>query len=251
MQHTGILHRFARVLIIDDDVELLRGLCLSLRHEGYDVTTASSGTNALEIIAHLKPHILVLDVMMPGVDGWEVLERVRANPTTADLPVLMLTAKDSEESKVKGFSLGADDYLTKPFSVREFRCRVAALLRRGNGHEVQEGTSVKIPVASGSSGHEFIDSRDVYYIEGIRNYTYVHTYDGKFLSRLGLGEMERRVPEALMRIHRSYIVNLESIKGCRWATHSSYRLVLADLAGTEVPVSRTLVSDIQKRLKVR
>jgi len=248
---SGGLNQFARVLLIDDDPELLRGVGLSLRHEGYDVTTLSSGANALEVISHVRPHVVVLDVMMPGVDGMEVLRRIRSNPTTADVPVLMLTAKNSEESKVIGFSLGADDYLTKPFSVRELRCRVGALLRRARSVSDDGESPAKIPVASGASGHEFVNVRDVYYVEGIRNYTYVHTYDGRFLSRLRLGEMEERVPAQLMRVHRSYIVNLDNVRGCRWATRSSYRLVLADAATTEIPVSRTLVSEVQQRLKLR
>lgn len=245
------LHRFTRVLIVDDDMQLLRGLTISLKHEGYDVSTVASGAKVIDTIAHVDPHIVLLDVMMPGVDGWEVLRRIRANPSTADLPVLMLTAKDSEDAKVHGFSLGADDYLTKPFSIRELRCRVSSLLRRATIAEAGPSPSVQIPVTSGSSGYEFVESRDIFYIEGIRNYTYVHTYDNRYLSRLGLGEMENRMPENLMRVHRSYIVNLDNVHGCRWATRSSFRLVLGDVEATEVPVSRVLVSEVQQRLKIR
>ncbi len=244
------MQKQAKVLLIDDDPELLRGLNLSLRHEGYEITMLPSGSNALEVIGHIQPDVVVLDVMMPGVDGWEVLRSIRSDPTTPDLPVLLLTAKDSEESKVLGFSLGADDYLTKPFSVRELRCRVAALLRRTRP-EGESRTSERIPVVSGSSGYEFLDSRDIHWVEGIRNYSYLHTRDGRFLSRLSLGEVEHRVPEEFMRVHRSYIVNLDHVRGCRWATRSSYRLTLANADSTEVPVSRTLVSEVQQRLKLR
>jgi DNA-binding LytR/AlgR family response regulator len=151
------------------------------------------------------------------------------------MPVLMLTAKDSEDAKVQGFSLGADDYLTKPFSIRELRCRVAALLRRKAISYEVPSVSVHIPITLGSTGYEFVESRDVFYIEGIRNYTYVHTYDARHLSRLGLGEMENRLPEDMMRVHRSYIVNLDNVHGCRWATRSSYRLALGDVEATEIP----------------
>jgi DNA-binding LytR/AlgR family response regulator len=245
------LHRFTRVLIVDDDVQLLRGLTVSLRHEGYEVATVASGAKVIDAIAHVDPHIVLLDVMMPGLDGWEVLRRIRANSSTADMPVLMLTAKDSEDAKVQGFSLGADDYLTKPFSIRELRCRVAALLRRRAAADEVPSTSVQIPVTMGSSGYEFVESRDIFYIEGIRNYTYVHTYDARHLSRLGLGEMENRLPEDMMRVHRSYIVNLDHVHGCRWATRSSYRLVLGDAEESEIPVSRVLVSEVQQRLKLK
>jgi len=240
----------AKVLLIDDDPELLRGLNLSLRHEGYDTTVLPSGSNALEVIHHIEPDLVVLDVMMPGVDGWEVLRNIRSDPSDPDVPVLLLTAKDSEDSKVLGFSLGADDYLTKPFSVRELRCRVAALLRRTRV-DGEPRTSERIPVVSGSSGYEFLDSCDVYWAEGIRNYSYLHTRDTRFLSRLSLGDVEQRVPKEFMRVHRSYIVNLGHVRGCRWATRSSYRLTLNDSDSTEVPVSRTLVSEVQERLKLR
>ncbi|MDF1542734.1 MAG: response regulator [Anaerosomatales bacterium] len=245
------LHGLMRVLVVDDDIQLLRGLTISLSHEGYEVTTVSSGARVLDAIAQVDPHVVLLDVMMPGIDGWEVLRRIRANASTINLPVLMLTAKDSEDAKVHGFSLGADDYLTKPFSIRELRCRVAALLRRTASAEQAPSESVQIPVTAGSSGFEFVESRDVFYIEGIRNYTYVHTYDGRHLSRLSLGDMERRVPDTLMRVHRSYIVNLDHVHGCRWATRSSYHLVLADVDSTEIPVSRMLVSEVEQRLNLK
>jgi len=250
LNNSNDIQRHAKVLLIDDDPELLHGLNLSLRHEGYDITMLPSGSNALEVINHVEPDLVVLDVMMPGVDGWEVLRTIRSDPSNPDVPVLLLTAKDSEESKVLGFSLGGDDYLTKPFSVRELRCRVAALLRRTRV-ERESRSSERIPVVSGSSGYEFLDSRDIYWIEGIRNYSYLHTRDDRLLSRLSLGDVERRVPEEFMRVHRSYIVNLDHVRGCRWATRSSYRLTLADLDSTEVPVSRTLVSEVQERLKLR
>lgn len=250
----GVVHskRIARILLVDDDAELLQGLTLSLEHEGYGVRSLSRGERVLDEVARYKPSLIVLDVMMPGVDGWEVLRRVRQNPSTQTLPLIMLTAKGSEAARVTGFSMGADDYITKPFSLQEFRCRVAAVLRRASepGHQAEADAST-LPVTSGISGTELIRVKDVYYVEGIRNYTYVHTYDGRFLSRLPLGRIEERCPSCLMRIHRSYVANVDAVRGYRWATKSSFRIRVADLESTELPVSRTLVREVQRRIGVR
>jgi len=244
-----------RVLLVDDDPELLKGIGMSLRHEGHEVTALSSAENIALVVTRLRPHVVVLDVMMPGIDGWEALKVIRQDSAIASTPVLMLSAKDSEEAKILGFSLGADDYLTKPFSVGELRCRVAALIRRSRQTEALDCESTKIPVMAGASGHELLSPGDVFHIVGVRNYTYVYLREGRLLSRLSLKEMEDRLsaisPKSFMRVHRSHIVNLDKVRGCRWASRSSYRLTLSDEAATEIAVSRALVFEVQRRLEVR
>lgn len=238
-----------RVLVIDDDEVLLAGLQQALETQGYTVQTCSDGERGLATHPVFQPDLIVLDVMMPVLDGWAVLERLRASETDSRVPVIMLTADSSVDSKIRGFELGADDYLTKPFSIRELRCRIAAVLRRTQvGHVDAAGT---IPVVVGGSDIELLRTRDVYYIEGIRNYTYVHTSHARFLSRLTLGTLEQQKLERLMRVHRSYIVNLDHVKGCGWVGKSSYKLRLADAAQTEIPVSRALIPEIQRLLGVR
>lgn len=240
-----------RVLLVDDDVALLTGLTRALESQGYVVRAVDQSVRALEVAAVFRPHLVVLDVMMPRVDGWEVLRRIRARDTCEHVPVIMLTAADSDEAKVRGFELGADDYLTKPFSVQELRCRIAAVLRRAATPATEGERPCSIPVVVGGSEVEFLRCRDVYFIEGVRNYTYVHTSSGRFLSRLTLGAVERSGIEGFRRVHRSYIVNMIHVKGCGWATKSAYRLRLADVAGTEIPVSRSLIPEIQRALGVR
>jgi DNA-binding LytR/AlgR family response regulator len=158
---------------------------------------------------------------------------------------MMLTAKGTEDAKVKGFTLGADDYLPKPFSVREFRCRVEALLRRAAPAEDEE--SLRLPVVA-DSGTEFLDTSDIVYIEGVRNYSYMHTYDARFLGRLSLGAIEAKELPGFMRIHRSYIVRLAAVKGYHWASKSSFKLVLNDAEETSIPVSRKLVSEVKQAI---
>lgn len=118
----------AKVLVIDDDRKITALLRRSLIYEGYDVEVAGNGEEGLRLAAAWQPDLVLLDVMMPGLDGWEVCRRLRtAGP---GLPVLMLTARDEVNDRVKGLDLGADDYLVKPFALEELLARVRALLRR-------------------------------------------------------------------------------------------------------------------------
>lgn len=233
------------VLIVDDNADLVRGLTTLLINDGYRVVSLSSGASVAESVALNKPDLVVLDVMMPLVDGWEALKRIRENSANDRLPVMMLTAKGTEDAKVHGFSLGADDYLAKPFSVREFRCRVEALLRRTKPRDGAEG--LRLPVVA-DSGTEFVNITDIVYIEGVRNYTYIHTYDSRFLGRLSLGQIEAKGLDGFMRLHRSYIVRLGAVKGYHWASKSSFKLVLADAEATQIPVSRKLVTEVKRRI---
>jgi DNA-binding response OmpR family regulator len=117
----------AKVLIVEDDHILNDTLRYNFEREGYQVSAAADGRQALELAEHERPDAIILDVMLPGLDGFEVLRALRRDST---VPILMLTAKDEEIDKVVGLELGADDYLTKPFSVRELLARVGAMLRR-------------------------------------------------------------------------------------------------------------------------
>lgn len=118
----------SRILIVDDDDKIISMLRRGLAFEGYDVMTASNGAEGLKMILAEEPDAVILDVMMPQVDGFEALRRLREGGST--VPVLMLTAKDEVENRVKGLDIGADDYLVKPFALEELLARVRALLRR-------------------------------------------------------------------------------------------------------------------------
>ncbi|MDA3935505.1 MAG: response regulator [Actinomycetota bacterium] len=233
------------VLLVDDNADLVRGLKTLLQNDGYQVVTLGNGSTVVESVAVNRPDIVVLDVMMPVVDGWEALRRIRENPANERLPIMMLTAKGTEDAKVQGFTMGADDYLSKPFGVREFRCRIEALLRRSRPDEDHE--EMRLPVVA-DSGTRFLDVKDIVYIEGVRNYTYMHSYDTRFLGKLSLGQIEARELFGMMRVHRSYIVRLSAVRGYHWASKSSFKLVLDDADGTEVPVSRKLVTEVKAKI---
>ncbi|MCL5057443.1 MAG: response regulator transcription factor [Actinobacteria bacterium] len=115
------------IVIIDDDPRITALLKRTLTFEGYAADVAGNGADGLRLVLSGSPDLVVLDIMMPGMDGWEVCRRIRAEK---DVPVLMLTARDEVADRVKGLDIGADDYLVKPFALEEFLARVRALLRR-------------------------------------------------------------------------------------------------------------------------
>jgi DNA-binding response OmpR family regulator len=121
----------ASILIVEDEYAVARGIQYALQQEGYEVSVAKSGEEGLDLAVNQAPDLVVLDVRLPGIDGFEVLRRMRAAGSKA--PVLVLTARDDEVDKVIGLELGADDYLTKPFGLRELMSRIKALLRRAYG----------------------------------------------------------------------------------------------------------------------
>ncbi len=233
-----------KIMLVEDDAELVRGLGRLLTSDGYDFVPVTASMHALPVALREQPDLIVLDVMMPGADGWEVLRRIRTSSALATTPVMMLTAKSAVEDRVFGLLSGADDYLTKPFALREFRARVKALLRRG-GMSGQPGGIRRMPVIA-AEGHAFVDVDAILHIEGMRNHSRVVTGEGAHNSRMSLADIEKKVGSNLMRIHRSHIVNLNAVRGCRWATKSAFVVTLSD--GSEVPVSRTLVTDVRKRL---
>lgn len=108
-----------KILVVDDDEHILRSLSQYLELEDFHVFSASSGPEALQLFQQEKPDLLVLDVMMPGMDGFQVLETLRGNPETAGVPVLMLTARDQHNDILKGYQMGATSYLVKPFNLDE------------------------------------------------------------------------------------------------------------------------------------
>ncbi|MCL2878551.1 MAG: response regulator transcription factor [Acidobacteria bacterium] len=118
------------VLVIDDEKDLLELVRYNLEKEGYQVRTAEDGENGLEAAVREMPDIVIVDLMLPGIDGLDVCRRLRADQRMARTPIIMLTAKTTETDRVVGLEMGADDYITKPFSPRELAARIKAVLRR-------------------------------------------------------------------------------------------------------------------------
>jgi len=138
-----------KILIVDDDLDTLRLVGLMLQHQGYRIVAASSGAQAIALTQADKPDMVLLDIMMPDMDGYEVARHLRSTPTTSSIPIIMFTAKTQVDDKVQGFEAGADDYLTKPTQPRELFAHVKAVLARGKKASVP----VPPPPESRKRGH--------------------------------------------------------------------------------------------------
>jgi len=129
----------AKILIVDDEPDIVELVSYNLERERFFTTRAHDGETALRKVKIEKPDLLILDLMLPGIGGLDICKKIRANPETSDLPIIMLTAKADEVDKIIGLEIGADDYITKPFSVKELVARVRTVLRR-----TQEGAKPSV-----------------------------------------------------------------------------------------------------------
>ncbi len=144
----------AQILVVDDEPDILSVLVYHLSREGYRVTTAVNGQGALTTAEAEQPDLIILDLMLPGMDGYEVLQRLRGAESTSSMPVILLTARREEDERVRGFEVGADDYITKPFSARELTLRVEALLRRSKAEPVSTSRRITVgPVVVDREAH--------------------------------------------------------------------------------------------------
>ena len=132
------------ILVVDDEEEIIELLEYNLAKNGYDVLWVTSGEEAVKAALTERPHLVILDLMLPGIDGLEVYRILKGSPRTAQIPIVMLTAKGEEADIVAGLELGADDYITKPFSPRVLLARIKAVLRRKHAEPVDEKAVVKI-----------------------------------------------------------------------------------------------------------
>jgi two-component system, OmpR family, phosphate regulon response regulator PhoB len=152
-----------RVLVVDDEPDIVALVAYHLARAGYRVSTAANGSEAVDVARRERPALVVLDLMLPGVSGYDVLQQLRASDRTRDIGVLLLTARREEPDRIRGLSLGADDYLTKPFSPQELVLRVGAILRRlgaggAAGADLVEIDSIRID----KSAHEVtVDGKHV------------------------------------------------------------------------------------------
>jgi len=125
-----------RILVVEDEQAIVEIVSQALKRHGFDVTTANDGDTALDMAYSLRPDLIILDIMLPRMDGWEVCRRLKSEAETKNIPIIMLTARREERDVVEGLELGADDYMKKPFSLAELMARVKALLRRTLGRDL-------------------------------------------------------------------------------------------------------------------
>jgi DNA-binding response OmpR family regulator len=201
----------ARILLVDDEQSVQTLLTYPLRKDGYEVVSAHDGREALDSFARERFDLVVLDLMLPKIDGIEVCRRLRSR---SQVPIIMLTAKDDELDKVLGLEIGADDYITKPFSVREFRSRVRAALRRS---DMARARAVEEPIVSGELEIDF-DRRTVTVSGSPAELTYVEfeilaalaSMPGRVLSREEL--LERVWGDSAYRDPRTIDVHIRHLR---------------------------------------
>ena len=131
----------ARLCIVEDDVDIANMLRIYFTSQGYDVDVAHRGNDALELTRHAMPHLIVLDIMLPDIDGYEVCRTLRTQTRTSHIPVIFLTQKDERSDKLQGLELGADDYITKPFDIEELKLRVQNAIARAEREALTDPTS--------------------------------------------------------------------------------------------------------------
>ena len=152
-----------RILVVDDEPDILSLLVYQLSREGYRISTAVDGRSAVSTALEDRPDLIVLDLMLPAMDGYQVLRELRENERTSEIPVLLLTARREEEDRIHGFEKGADDYVTKPFSPRELVLRVGALLRRAKAEPVDAHRRISLGgvVLDRDAHRAFVDEEEI------------------------------------------------------------------------------------------
>ncbi len=169
-RHNGQVHSVTgtpaltdRILVVDDEPDIVALVAYHLAKSGYLVSTATSGPEALVVARREKPSLMVLDLMLPGLSGFDVMAELRGDPAIAGTAVLMLTARREEEDRIKGLNVGADDYLTKPFSPQELVLRVGAILRRSRASQADASDVRQIgPLRIDSTAHRVtVDGREI------------------------------------------------------------------------------------------
>lgn len=233
------------VLVVDDDPSILHVAKLNLRLDGMHVLTASTGSEGLDLARREKPDVVLLDIMMPDIDGWMVLSELRGTPATQHIPVIMLTAKTQEEARVLAFKMGAQQYLTKPFNPLELAPRVRALLGRQAGVGIPEPKRGTIPVSEDKRTF-LLPIEDIVFAERNGPVTRVHTREAIYTVTGTLTDLQEQLPATdFCRTHRSYLINLTRIEEIR-RDGGAYTAVAADSSHTEVPVARRQLPAFRK-----
>ena len=241
------------VLVVDDDPSIVDMIRLGLETDGMHVLSAGDGAEALDVLGREPVDVILLDIMMPKVDGWMALMEIRNNPVTADIPVIMLTAKTQDLAKILAFKQGVQQYVTKPFNILELSARVRSLVktrvRAGEGIAGADGEFRKLAVRKGGRT-VLLSIDDIIYVSAKNKSTYVHTYENQYLVDLTLGELEKKLArESFHRIHRSYIINLNCIKEIL-RMDGGYVVVATDRDETHIPVARREVKSFRESVGI-
>lgn len=216
-----------------------------LRKSGYDVLGLSAVTPESLIEHATQADIIILDLAMPGMDGFQVLDALRHEPSTEAVPVLMLTAHDPVSLRLKGLSIGADDYMVKPPNKQELLLRIGAILRRsGFGESVPK----RIKVRSASARVALIDPATVAYLEAENNFCWAYTNEGRLMTYQRMSELADLLKPTFLQVHRSYAVNLSRVTAYDRTSRTS-TIVRVDIADSPaIPVAAPHREELREAL---
>ena len=229
------MERNPHILVIDDDRVFLHWISNVIRGAGMTVSTMVALDDG-DLKANLaQADVLLLDVALPGPNGFEILSGIRNDPATRDVPVLMLTAQDPISYRLKGLALGADDYMAKPPNQQELLLRIRALLRRSRT-TTQE--SKRLRVQSPDRTVSFIDPRRIGYLEAANNFCWAHMDDGtRYMTFERISELVEKLAPEFKQVHRSFAVNVARVSRMHRPDRRSL-FVEIDIPGNpQVPVS--------------
>jgi DNA-binding response OmpR family regulator len=240
-----------RVLVVDDDAAIVDMIRMGLEAEGMRVFSAGDGAEALDVLHSETVDVVLLDIMMPRVDGWMTLMEIRNDPLTADIPVIMLTAKTQDLARILAFKQGVQQYVTKPFNLMELVARIQSLMR-GRPRAAGPGSESdfrKLAVRKGGRT-VLLDLDDIVYISAKNKSTYVHTFEHQYLIDLTLTELEERLSQDMFRrLHRRYMINLNMVKEIVRA-EGAYHVIVADRDETQIPVARRQVKAFREAVGI-
>ncbi|MDD5448645.1 MAG: response regulator transcription factor [Actinomycetota bacterium] len=238
------------VLIVEDDPLVSELLAKAFRLEGYEVDVARDGEEGLRKAQGGESDLILLDILLPGIDGWEVLTQLRRNPRSKDTPVIMVSALADEKSRIQGLRGGADDYVTKPFSTLELLARVEAVLRRIEGKISNPSPNFRLPVRKGEKIH-LLNPDNINFISMQGGYAIVNTDKERYLTEYNLTKLEKLLdPSRFFRAHRSFIVNLGKVSEIARVGNSAFELIIEDPARTKIPLSRRQAIELRKILNI-
>lgn len=232
---------------------MLQLLDTILTMDGFRVTVCDDPNDGLRIAEAERPDLIVLDVLMPGKSGLEVMREIRFSPSVSEVPILFLSAVDDETVVVQGLK-GADDYVIKPFKNLELEARIRKILARAEGGArpaprtngfAPERLSVRI-------GNEtyLVPLDQIFFFEASGKYAYAHTQSRKFLTNYSISDIEERLEPngRFLRMHRSYVVNTDCVFKIARDERKNMVIVMSDEKGTELKVSESYVLEVKRRL---
>ena len=240
------------ILVVDDDPEMLKLVEAVLTIDGFEVTLCQDPEEAAHAAAEVGPDLVILDMMMPGKSGLEVMMEMRSNQATRHTPILFLSALGDEAVVVKALK-GAEDYVLKPFKPLELAARIAKILERAarTAPELPLSRSTRLQRLPVQRGDEtfLVPLAEISYFEAAGKYSYAHTRDRRFLTGYSLGRLEERLGSgSFARTHRSYIVNVEFILKVTRDRSKGTLVVLADGKETRLKISDSYLPKLKERL---